>query len=145
MFEKFVYCPNLKYMGEAKKLASKYLLPIYDGELDENLSWVDKTCSSVVFSNSQAELQLSKKTFIGLPGFLSYYCPNIKIDNFLVQYEHTLNPSIIIYGQKLILESSYIHCLATLPTVGKWRVFVFINGELSDSEVIEVHDVNHSF
>lgn len=145
MFDKFVYCPSFEHMGEAEKLAEKYLLPIYDGELNEDLSWVDRSCASIVFSNNKSELQLAKKSFIGLPSFLSYYCPNTTIDNFSVQYENILTPDLIINGQKLIVESNYIHCFAILPTIGKWRVFVFINNELVDSEIIEVRNVSYSF
>jgi hypothetical protein len=143
MFDKFVYCPSPECMGDAEELASKYLMPIYDGQLSENLSWVDKSCASVVFNNSETDFKLSKKTFIGLPSYLSYHCPGKEIDSFSVTYENVSNSEICISGNPLIVESNYIHCFAVLPTKGKWRVFVFINEELSDSEIVEVHDVNY--
>lgn len=143
MLDKFVYCPSADHMNDAKALAKKFILPIYEGALDEDLKWVDRDCASVVFRNGESKLELSKNTYFGLPSIISYFHPSENIQNCYIHCEHVETGASIEEKVPLIHERNYVHFKVLLEQIGTWRIFVFVNNSLQDSETIKVADESH--
>jgi hypothetical protein len=136
--DKFVYCPSQEFIDDAKKLSSEYLLPIVSDNIGEKFSWVDKSCASVVFSTNKQEFIVRKKITTNIPFVISLFDEQSLFEDILVKFEHIDSGKIEEFSEPSILEKNYFYMSPKLAMPGKWRIFVFINGNLFESEVVEV-------
>jgi len=136
--DKFVYCPSQEFVDDAKKLSSEYLLPIVSDNIGEKFSWVDKSCASIVFSTNKQEFLVRKYPTNGIPFIVSLLDEAVTFENVSVRFEHINSGIVEEFNKPSILEKNYFYMSPKLSILGKWRIFIFINGELSESEVVEV-------